>query len=224
MYRPSISFQARLLPATLLLAVSALLPPAASSHTDPALTAMMNKMMHGPSMRKLQNSSARAFEAAFLTEMIEHHRGGIEMSRMTVKGADRAEVRQAAQKVIRDQTEEIGQMTGMLKSWYRRNPDPKLRAQVRSENAPMMRKFNADCKKDCDMAFLMHMKVHHQMGVHMAQMAVKKAVHPELRRLAQHIIHAQSAEAKRFETLLHPTTPAPTPKATHSDGHAGHNH
>jgi uncharacterized protein (DUF305 family) len=191
----------------------------ALAHSDPAIEAMMKKMMSAPSMTALHHASGNAFEVAFMSEMIEHHKGGIEMSRMALKSARRKEVRAAANKVIEEQSKDIAQMTTWLNAWYKRTPDAKLRAQVKKESAPMMAAFKKACQKDCDTAFLMHMKAHHQMGIHMAEMATKNARHAELKQLAGKMIHSQSGEIKKFESLLHAEGHG-TPSS--SENHAGH--
>ena len=192
-----------------LLAVSAIvtlvLPslPAGAHGGSEAAKAMMSKMMSGPSMKKLHGASGRAFEIAFLSEMIEHHRGAIRMSEGALRAAKRADVKASARKVMQKQKQEIGQMTAWLKAWHRRSPDPRLQAMVRSENAPMMGMFRTECQIDCDEAFPMQMKMHHQMGIHMAQLALKKNVRQELRLFAQRMIEDQTQDNKRFEALLH---------------------
>lgn len=164
---------------------------------------MTHDMGSMPSMAKLHQSAGRQFEVAFLSEMIEHHRGGIQMSEMTLKRAKRPEVRQAAQKVIADQKKESAQMRSWLRSWYRQGPRAELQALVKKDSAPMMSAFRKECQTDCDRAFLTHMTHHHQMGAHMAQMAVEKSTHAPLRRLAQKMVKEQQAEAEKFQRLLH---------------------
>jgi uncharacterized protein (DUF305 family) len=73
---------------------------------------------------------------------------------------------------------------------------------MKSEGAPMMVAFMGDCKKDCDSAFLNHMKMHHEQGIGMAEMAVRKTVHPQLKQLAERLIREQRSDDARFDVML----------------------
>ena len=185
------------------LSLGVFIAPAKGHQDSAASKAMMNKMMSGPSMRRLHNSTGRNFEIAFLSEMVEHHQDAIKMSRMALQGAKRAQVRKEARKVMEDQRKEIQRMMQMLRRLHRRSPDPNLRALMRRDGAPMMAQFRRDCREGCDEAFLMHMKMHHQMGIHMAQLAARKSVNGQVRNFARNTIAKQSSDNKRFEALLH---------------------
>lgn len=52
---------------------------------------------------------------------------------------------------------------------------------------------------DFDKEFVRQMIPHHQMAVMMAQMAAKRATHPEIRALAQSIIKSQNAEIAQMQ-------------------------
>lgn len=153
-----------------------------------------------PSMRTLEETAGKEFEIAFMSQIIEHHAGAIRMSRMTLERARRPEVKQAARKIITAQEKEVRQLTTWLKTWYSAAPDPKLRAQMKADGEPLMEAFRAACQQDCDQAFLTHMAVHHQMGIDMAQPALDKSRHTELRSLARKMIATQADETARFRT------------------------
>ena len=53
-----------------------------------------------------------------------------------------------------------------------------------------------------DRAFMSEMISHHGMAVDMGEMAVEKAVHPELKAVAEDIVKSQSAEIKLMQRLL----------------------
>lgn len=180
--------------------------PAAGTHApnSPPAQHSGHSMGHGsmPSMVRLQELSGRDFDVAFASEMIEHHQGAVEMSQEALKSAQRAEVKEAARKIIADQEKEITQMTAWVKEWSGQEPDPELRQLMKTDMEPMMTAFRADCQSDCDRAFLTHMKAHHQMAIDMAQMAAAKAEHPELKELATRIIETQGQEMREFDDLL----------------------
>ena len=126
------------------LALTVLIGPALSGQHEPPRPSM-REMAAMPSMQQLERTSGRAFEVAFLSEMIEHHAGGVEVSTMTADAARRSEVKRAAQKVASTQKKEMAQMSGWLRDWYQQQPDPELRALVRRDSAPLLTSFKAAC-------------------------------------------------------------------------------
>lgn len=181
--------------------------PPADNPSPPASTANVpagHGMDHAgmPSMARLHELSGAAFDAAFASEMIEHHQGAVEMSEEALKSAPRDEVKVAARKIIADQEKEIALMTAWVKEWTGKAPDPELREVMKRDMASMMTAFTTECRTDCDRAFLTHMKTHHQMAVDMAQMATDKAQEPELKKLAAGIIESQSKEIEQFDAWL----------------------
>ena len=151
-----------------------------------------------PSMRRLEETTGKEFEIAFMSEMIEHHAGALEMANMAAPKARRAEVKKAAQKLAASQQQEIAQMTSWLQAWYQQKPDPELRGLMKTDMAPMMAAFREACQRDCDTAFLTHMRHHHQMAIDMAQMALEKSVHLQLRELARKMVSDQAREVAQF--------------------------
>jgi uncharacterized protein (DUF305 family) len=53
-----------------------------------------------------------------------------------------------------------------------------------------------------DRQFMTEMVSHHGMAVDMAEMAVEKSTHPELKKVAEDIVRTQSAEIKRMQRWL----------------------
>lgn len=85
----------------------------------PALNMRMPGMMHGMKnmerdMAALQQARATAFDRRFLQLMIPHHQGAIDMSRPALEKLQHQELRDAAQKIIDDQTREIAHMRELL--------------------------------------------------------------------------------------------------------------
>ncbi len=76
----------------------------------------MNKMMK--EMEALKKAKDAEFDKKFLDMMSEHHKGAIAMSKLVPDRTDRAELKQLAGKIIKDQEKEIEQMKGWEKSWF----------------------------------------------------------------------------------------------------------
>jgi len=69
---------------------------------------------------ELQGKSGDAFDQAFLSEMIVHHEGAVEMAKLALQGAKHQEIKDLATAIISAQNKEIGDMKSWQKSWYGR--------------------------------------------------------------------------------------------------------
>ena len=97
-----------------------------SSSYTPADT-MGSDMMSGTSsagdmsmnvmVSELKGVTGDAFDKAFLTEMIAHHKGAIDMASLATTQGKHQEVKDLAKNIITAQTGEITQMQAWLKSW-----------------------------------------------------------------------------------------------------------
>jgi uncharacterized protein (DUF305 family) len=74
-----------------------------------------------------------------------------------------------------------------------------------------------------DQSFIEMMIPHHQDAVEMAEMALKKAQHPELKTLAQNIIRDQEREIQQMETWYQQWFNQPVPPLS-TQGMMGHGH
>ncbi|WP_438870545.1 DUF305 domain-containing protein [Paractinoplanes brasiliensis] len=74
----------------------------------------MPGMMTDDDMNKLMDAKGAAFDKHFLTMMISHHEGAIEMARTEVKQGSNPEAKALAQKIITDQQAEIATMRTIL--------------------------------------------------------------------------------------------------------------
>lgn len=59
-----------------------------------------------------------AFDQEFLSEMIVHHQGAIDMAKLALTNAKHQELKTLADEIIKAQTTEIEQMKLWQKSWY----------------------------------------------------------------------------------------------------------
>ena len=102
---------------------------AGSQMPDPNEHMMGNgMMMHNNSMgmsgamdemmQELEGKTGDAFDRAFLSEMIMHHEGAVEMAEAALKSAKHDEIKIMANAIISAQTTEIQQMKDWQRSWY----------------------------------------------------------------------------------------------------------
>lgn len=74
----------------------------------------MSGMMGAGDMQALREAKGRAFDEAFLTMMIEHHKGAVDMAATQERKGKDPEAIALARKIQRDQAAEIETMTRLL--------------------------------------------------------------------------------------------------------------
>jgi uncharacterized protein (DUF305 family) len=74
----------------------------------------MNGMMAG-----LEDKTGDAFDEAFISEMILHHQGAVEMAQIALSNAKHQEIKDLSNAIISAQTKEIGMMQQWQNQWYR---------------------------------------------------------------------------------------------------------
>jgi uncharacterized protein (DUF305 family) len=65
----------------------------------------------------LQDRSGDDYDAAFLALMIEHHQGALDMAKLSVERAERAEVKRLSEEIVEAQEREIAQMRRWQDQW-----------------------------------------------------------------------------------------------------------
>ncbi|MCK2245336.1 MULTISPECIES: DUF305 domain-containing protein [unclassified Crossiella] len=72
-------------------------------------------MMSAEAMKELTAASKADFDKRWLTMMVEHHRGAVEMAKTELAQGQSAAAKHLAEEVISAQEKEIAEMTGLLK-------------------------------------------------------------------------------------------------------------
>lgn len=67
---------------------------------------------------ELRGKTGDAFDQAFLSEMIVHHQGAVEMAELALKNAKHQEIKDLAEVIISAQNKEIQEMKNWQKDWY----------------------------------------------------------------------------------------------------------
>ena len=71
----------------------------------------------------LQNKTGDDFDKAFISSMIEHHEGAIDMAKLADKQAKHAEIKQLASDILDAQSREIDMMQAWQTDWgYKATP------------------------------------------------------------------------------------------------------
>jgi uncharacterized protein (DUF305 family) len=140
-----------------------------------------------------------AFDRAFIDGMVPHHESALEMARSAeAAGLTVPELQQVARDILRTQQAEIDQMKQWRGEWYGSSEiDPEGAAALGLSDAEMGMEHDADAllnSADPDQDFAAMMIDHHEGAIAMAELALERAEHDELRALAQDIIDAQQRE------------------------------
>lgn len=210
--------------------------PAAA--TDPCVapaggTPMADHAMVGADMTE-------EFDLLFIDMMIPHHRSAVAMAEVALARGEHEEIRVLAQAIVSSQSSEVDQMTGWRDAWYPGAPMMPMDRMNKAMAALMQEMLaaagtpsagmgvmggmagtmdpQAEAQALCtasgpfDEAFLRMMIPHHRSAVAMAQVALVRGVHPEIKQPAQAIIDAQQRELAQMEGWLatwYGATPVP---------------
>ena len=149
-------------------------------------------------------TSAVPFDRAFIDAMVPHHESAIEMARVALRaGLSQTDLIAVAQDIIDSQQTEIGDMRSWREDWFgSRQTDPQGAAELGlSEEAMGMKHRARDISdaEDVNRAFAAAMIPHHEGAITMAELALERAGHDEVRELAERIIRVQKEEIAILE-------------------------
>lgn len=86
--------------------------PAATMGSMPGMS--MPGMMSDADMAKLEQSSGSAFDRQWVTMMIDHHTGAVDMAKTELSAGQNPDAKQLAQSIITSQSSEIATMRQLL--------------------------------------------------------------------------------------------------------------
>lgn len=159
--------------------------------TTAANTTPMGHDSHSPAGDATESAP---FDAQFIDSMILHHQGAVEMAKQAQTEAQRPEIKQLADAIIKSQTAEIERMQTWRKAWY---PDLPVTGGMSMSMGAMA--VSTDTATAYDLRFIDAMVPHHESAISMAQEALSKAEHAELKTLANEIIAAQTREIDQMK-------------------------
>ncbi|MEK7570963.1 MAG: DUF305 domain-containing protein [Patescibacteria group bacterium] len=152
-------------------------------------------------------------DAHFIEQMIPHHEDAITMAKLALQKAQREEVKQLAQNIIDSQSNEITQMKQWYNDWFGKDVPqgqevmsghgmmgaPAMHMGMMGDETDFHRLEEAE---DFDKVFVEEMIPHHQMAVMMANMLKSGTERPEMSKLADDIIAAQTTEINQMRDWL----------------------
>ena len=158
---------------------------------------MMSSVAPSPSV------DTQALDIMFAQMMIPHHTQAIEMSDMALSQASSNEVKTLADQIKSEQAPEIAVMRGLLAHW---GASEEANAAGHSMSTGMMTAddmsaLSATTGPDFDRLWLQMMVSHHKGAISMANDVLATTTDPEVKKLAQSIIDAQTKEIASIEVL-----------------------
>lgn len=168
-----------------------------SSHSGMHGGQSSQAMMGHGAMESSPNAAKAPFDLQFLDTMSAHHQSAIEMAQLVEDRSAHDELKQMAKKMIDVQQGEIKQMQEWKQRWYTGKGDAvntKMPGMMESMKGMSMEKLEASKGDAFDAMFLNMMSKHHQGAVKMAQSALTKAQHKEIKELSKKVVDDQKKE------------------------------
>lgn len=147
-------------------------------------------------------SSSAAYDLQFLDTMSKHHREAIDMAKMGQGKIEHAGLKGLATTIPTDQQKEIDQMKAWRDQWYPNAPVAENMQMPGMSSGMGMDMSSMQAMKaghDFDVMFIDMMVSHHESAMQMAQDALVKAAHPEVKTLAQQIVDKQKSEVEQMK-------------------------
>lgn len=147
----------------------------------------------------------RSGDIMFAQQMTPHHEQAVEMADMAVKNSTASvQVKSLATQIKKAQAPEIATMTGWLKSW--KAPVKSGMGDMSAMDGMMSGKEMSTLRSAKGAAFdrrwVTMMIAHHRGAIAMSNTVLKTTSTPEVKRLAQAITTAQTAEIKTMQAML----------------------
>lgn len=159
----------------------------------------MPGMNHGASTNSsLETLKGKAFDRAFLSMMIVHHQGAVDMSKTVLNTVKDAQVKKWTAEVIGVQQKEIGEMNTWLKTLG--GVDKSVQTEMTGEMNSMITALKAN--KDSDRGWVEGMIPHHASAIDMASLALQKSSDSRVLGLSRDIIRSQADEMYAYRQWL----------------------
>jgi uncharacterized protein (DUF305 family) len=172
-----------------------------------------NMMMNGGEMShemSMDLGPADAdYDLRFIDGMAVHHQGAVDMAEEALTKAQHPELKKLAQDIIAAQNSEISQMKEWRTAWYPQADSAPMayHSQMghmmpmsdQQKQGMMMNMDLGNADAEFDLRFINAMLPHHEGALVMAQDALGKSSHPEIKKLAQGILTSQQQEIAQMK-------------------------
>jgi len=187
----------------LLVFVILLLNDKSQNKLNPSTETSQSSQSDNQTSSMYANMTGNQFDKAYLTDMIAHHQGALNMASQARELATKAEIRTLADVILTSQSTEVQQMMDWQQEWNylatdSSNPHAghmmESSGNMGDDMADMEAKLNSLSGEVYDKEFLKQMILHHQQAVDMSKFADTNAKHQEVKDLARAVITAQEKE------------------------------
>jgi uncharacterized protein (DUF305 family) len=218
-------------------ALAACSPPTAVPSAPAAPTASVALPTPTTSARPA-TTAAPAFDQLFIDMMVPHHEGALGMARIAQQRAERPEIRQMAEDILRSQNAEISRMRQWRREWFGSDATPAMNvmpmlggSMTGMGHAAQTMDMAADVERlrvasgPFDLAFIEAMIPHHQSAIEASRLALQQAARAEIKDLALAIIEAQQREIGQMQTwrlAWGASGPGAVPATSPTPGGGGH--
>jgi uncharacterized protein (DUF305 family) len=144
------------------------------------------------------------YDRLFLSNMIAHHEGAVDMAELALTNAKHQEIKDLANAIVTAQTSEIKDMT----SWQAQWGYPPSSGEMMMDHSAMGMMADMDSMTESlkgltgdafDKQFMSSMIEHHQSAIDMAVSGKTNAFHSEVITLTENIVKAQSSEITQMK-------------------------
>ena len=148
--------------------------------------------------------TGETYDRNFIANMIAHHQGAVTMAQLALTNAKHQELKDMANDIISAQNGEISQMKSWQQAWgYPSSSSDNMMDHsamgMMDEMSGMENELKGKTGDEFDKAFLDEMIVHHEGAVDMAELVKTTSKRPELLKLADDIIAAQTKEIQMMK-------------------------
>ena len=180
-----------------------LLNDKSQNKADSSTETSQNSQSENQTSSMYANMTGDQFDKAYLTDMIAHHQGALNMASQARELATKVEIRTLADAILTSQATEVQQMMDWQQEWNYSATDSsnphaghmmESSGSMGDDMANMESKLNGLSGEAYDKEFLKQMILHHQQAVDMSKYADTNAKHQEVKDLAQAVITAQEKE------------------------------
>jgi len=185
-------------------ATSLVLVALAGCRNQPAETATETKAAPAAqsTMPPAVAAASTPYDLQFIDTMSRHHQGAVQMATMAHAKIRLSQLKELTRRIPVDQQKEIDQMKSWRDQWYPGAPsaeDMQMPGMSGSMKMDMSHMESRKPGREYDAMFIDMMTSHHQGALQMAQEALGKAEHPEIKTLAQQIIGEQTKEIEQMK-------------------------
>jgi uncharacterized protein (DUF305 family) len=144
------------------------------------------------------------YDRMFIANMIEHHKGAVDMAKLALTNAKHQELKDMAEDIISAQTKEITDMESWQTAWSYPSSSGEMMMDhsamgMMADMGQMTEELKGLTGDAFDKAFLSSMIEHHQSAINMAYPGQSNAKHDEVKTLTKAIVAAQSSEIAQMK-------------------------